>query len=130
MANKKYSRELEKLKALKSINAVLKKGDIEDALLSNSARDNETVSDTAVSSMLDNLKADRVPEKDIEVVERMTTYGTGTTIVKRRSTRVEKRRGKTKIRRSIRMVKRRGHAKPRAAARRKPRPARRTKRRR
>ena len=106
----KYSNEVEKLKMLKSINSVLKKGDIENALLSNSARDNEIVSDTVIEGMLDNLNSGKGADRDMEVVEKLTTYNNRATIIKRKRTRVERSNGRTRVRRSIRIVKKRREA--------------------
>lgn len=104
--NGKYANELEKIRMLKSINSVLKKGDVENALLSNSARDSEIVSDTVIEGMLDNLSSGRNPQKDIEVVEKLTRYGEGAEIRKSKIVKIQKRRGKIKVKRTTHIKKR------------------------
>ena len=65
----KYADELAKLKELNAIKEVLKKSDIENAALTNTSKDSETVSDTAVNNMLDELNLDKNSSRDLEIVE-------------------------------------------------------------
>jgi hypothetical protein len=67
----KYSAELEKLKELNAIKEVLKKSDIENAALTNTSKDSETVSDTVIDNMLNRLNLDKNANKDLEIVERL-----------------------------------------------------------
>ncbi len=71
----KYSSEVEKIRMLRSLNEMMKTSDMENALLSNSARDSETVSDGVVDDMLSKIGTKR--EKDIQAVERITAYSMG-----------------------------------------------------
>ncbi len=96
----KYASELEKIKMLKSINTVLKKGDIENALLSNSARDSEIVSDTVIEGMLDNLNKGTSAQKDMEVVEKLTRYSEGAEIKRSRSVKMQRRANRIRAKRS------------------------------
>lgn len=75
--NGKYSKELEQLKMLKSINNMLKSSDMENALLSNSAKESETMPDSMVDEMLGNLSAERERNKDIFDVEKITRNAMG-----------------------------------------------------
>lgn len=74
--NEKYSRELEQIKMLKSINAMLKASDIENVLLSNSAKDSETVSDGVVQEMMGRVSKERERNREILDIERMTAQST------------------------------------------------------
>ncbi len=65
----KYSAELEKLKLLKSINSMLKTSDIENALLSNSAKESEIVSDSTIDALLAKA-ASKNQSRDINLFER------------------------------------------------------------
>jgi hypothetical protein len=118
MSNK-YSKELERIKMLKSINSVLKKGDIENALLSNSAKDSEIVSDTTIENMMDNLNIGKGSDKDIEIIERLTKYSAGDEIKKKKSVKIRKTRGKTKIKVSMHVKKKKGNSSTKAARKRK-----------
>ncbi|MCL4389571.1 hypothetical protein M1397_03105 [Candidatus Marsarchaeota archaeon] len=71
MAKKRgrYSAELEKLKLLKSINSMLKTSDIENALLSNSAKESEIVSDSTIDALLSKAESKNTA-KDIDLFER------------------------------------------------------------
>ncbi|HUC38753.1 MAG TPA: hypothetical protein VL944_01330 [Candidatus Acidoferrum sp.] len=71
--NAKYSKELEQIKMLKSINSVLKTSDMENALLANSAKDSETVSDGMVEEMLGTVRAQRDRNRGVQDIERFTT---------------------------------------------------------
>ncbi len=73
----KYSKELEQLKMLKSINSMLKSSDMENALLSNSAKESETMPDNMVDEMLGNISAERERNKDIFDVEKITRNAMG-----------------------------------------------------
>ena len=48
---------------------MLKKGDIENAALTNASKDSETVSDTTIDNMLNQLNLDRNSSKDLSIVE-------------------------------------------------------------
>jgi hypothetical protein len=68
----RYAKELERLRELNAINEVLKKGDIENAALTNASKDSEVVSDSSIDNMLDQLNIDRNSSKDLEIVEGLT----------------------------------------------------------
>lgn len=65
----KYAGEVEKIRMMRSLNEMLKTSDMENALLSNSARDSETVSDVVVDEMLNKIRATR--SRDIGTVEKL-----------------------------------------------------------
>lgn len=68
----KYSRELEQIKMLKSINSMLKSSDMENALLANSAKDSETMPDSMVDDMLGRIMSEREKNRDIIDINRLT----------------------------------------------------------
>lgn len=98
--NGKYSKELEQMRMLKSINSMLKSSDMENALLSNSAKDSETMPDGMVDEMLGKISAERERNKAIFDVERMTAEATGSigTQVRRSSHPRSAKRSKHKAR--------------------------------
>jgi hypothetical protein len=69
----KYADELAKLKELNAIKEVLKKSDIENAALTNTSKDSETVSDNAVDNMLEQLNLDKNSNRDLEIVENLAS---------------------------------------------------------
>lgn len=83
----KYSKELEQMRMLKSINTMLKSSDMENALLSNSAKESETVPDSVVDEMLGKISVEREKSKAIFDVEKITTEAAGGNVAHvRRST--------------------------------------------
>lgn len=70
----KYANELERLRELNAINEVLKKGDIENAALTNTSKDSETVSDNVIDNMLDRLNLDKNSTRDLQIVERLSSH--------------------------------------------------------
>jgi hypothetical protein len=107
----KYSKEIEEIKRMNDLGRILKAGDLENALLSNSAKDSETMNDSVLDSLLSKADAyDQGNQKGLEVIERLTTRGAGVT----RQKRVEIRRvkGKVKVRRSFHIVKRKKASRP------------------
>ncbi len=90
----KYSGEVERIKMLGSLNEMMKTSDMENALLSNSARDSETVSDSVVDDMLSKINIER--GKDIQTVERMTAYSTTQARTPKRAARSPPRKRKAK----------------------------------
>ncbi|MGI0100426.1 MAG: hypothetical protein ACREBH_01760 [Candidatus Micrarchaeaceae archaeon] len=71
----RYALELEKLKELNAIKEVLKKGDIENAALTNTSKDSEIVSDSAIDNMLNQLNLDKNSTKDMEIIDSMVSQG-------------------------------------------------------
>ena len=69
----KYAHELERLKELNAINEVLKKSDIENAALTNTSKDSETVNDNVIDNMLDQLNINKNATKDLEIVESLAS---------------------------------------------------------
>lgn len=72
MKNKKkskYAVELERLRELSAIEEVLKKSDIENAALTNTSKDSETVNDNVLDTMLEQLNLNKNANKDLEIVE-------------------------------------------------------------
>lgn len=69
----KYAAELAKIKEFRELSAILKKGDVENALLTNTSKDSEPVSENVIDSMLDSVSKGKVGEKDLELIEKLTT---------------------------------------------------------
>jgi len=70
----RYARELERLRELNAINEVLKKGDIENAALTNASKDSEVVSDSSIDNMLAQLNIDKNSSKDLEIIGQRTYF--------------------------------------------------------
>ena len=69
-----YSKEIEEIKRLKDLNVILKHGDMENALLSNAAKDSETINDNVIDNLLDKADSeDHGREKGLDVLTRLTT---------------------------------------------------------
>ncbi len=84
----KYSKEVEKIKGLRDLNRILKAGDVENALLSNSAKDSETLNDNVLDSMLSKADSyDQGNERGLDTIERLTSAGGGTIVRQRMSAR-------------------------------------------
>lgn len=106
-AKGKYATELERLRALNAIKEVLKKGDIENAALTNTSKDSETVSDNVIENMLNQLNLNKNSAKDFEIVESLTSAsGNGTRITKSTTTKIRSAKGKIKAKSKVHMVKR------------------------
>jgi len=69
----KYATELERLRELNAINEVLKKSDIENAALTNTSKDSETVNDNVLDNMLDQLNVTKNANRDLEIVESLAS---------------------------------------------------------
>ena len=69
----KYAAELAKIREFKILDTILKKGDVENALLSNTSKDSEPVSDTVIDAMLNSVEKGKVGERDMELIEKLTT---------------------------------------------------------
>ena len=70
----KYSKEVEEIRRMRDLNKILKAGDVENALLSNSAKDSETMNDNVLDNLLDNANnVNRSTGKGLELIERLTT---------------------------------------------------------
>jgi DNA mismatch repair ATPase MutS len=103
----KYASELERLKRLNAINEVLKKSDIENAALTNTSKDSETVSDSVIDNMLNQLNIDRHATRDLDIVENLATKGRNGSIIKK-NRRIKIRHTKTgmHVRKKVHFVKR------------------------
>lgn len=103
-----YSKEVEEIRRLQDLNRILKAGDIENALLSNSAKDSETLPDNVLDSLLEKANIEeRGNDRGLEVIERLTTSGGGGAyrITTERSYKVKKTKGKAKLVRRIKATK-------------------------
>ena len=103
----KYADELEKLKELNAINEVLKKSDIENAALTNTSKDSETVSDSNLDNMLDQLNLDRNSNKDLEIIESLSSQGkNGSSITKSKHIKIKHTSKGVKVKRKVHVIKR------------------------
>lgn len=82
----KYSREVEEIRRMRDLSRILKAGDVENALLSNSAKDSETMNDNVLDNLLENANnVNRNSERGLELIERLTVgSGAGTRVVRSR----------------------------------------------
>ena len=111
----KYANEIKRLQELNAIKEVLKKSYIENAALTNTSKDSETVSDNVVNNMLNQLNLDRNATKDLEIVENLAAQEkNGSSIVKERRIKIKNTRKGVQARRKVHMIKR-----PKAARRKK-----------
>ncbi|MFI5412602.1 MAG: hypothetical protein ACHQX1_01800 [Candidatus Micrarchaeales archaeon] len=104
----KYSKEVEEIKRLKDLNRILKAGDVENALLSNSSKDSETLNDNVLDKLLDKANTYETAGNDrgLEMIERLTTVSGGARVMKQKNVKVVRSKGKVKVKRKIHMVKR------------------------
>lgn len=101
----RLSREIEEIRRLKDLNRILKAGDFENALLSNSAKDSETLNDNVYGALLDQADEEERGSHGLEVIERLTmASGTGR-IVKQKNVKISREKGKIKVQRKIHLVK-------------------------
>ena len=73
----KYAAELAKIKELSALENILKKGDVENALLTNSAKESEPVSENVIDAILNSVDKGKIGEKDMALIEKLTTKGAG-----------------------------------------------------
>jgi hypothetical protein len=69
----KYAAELAKIKEMKALDTILKKGDIENAMLTNSSKESEPVSDNVIDAILSAADKGKLGERDLGVIEKLTT---------------------------------------------------------
>jgi hypothetical protein len=69
----KYAAELAKIKEMKALDTILKKGDIENAMLTNSSKESEPVSDNVIDAILSASDKGKLGEHDLGVIEKLTT---------------------------------------------------------
>lgn len=77
---------------MRDLNRILKAGDVENALLSNSAKDSETMNDNVLDTLLDNANnMDRKYEKGLDIIERLTAGSASSSRPRVYSSRPQKR---------------------------------------
>ena len=88
-------KEVENLKRLREIEAMIQKGDIENAFVSNASKDSETVSNAVADDILNKLESENINTRDISNMISFTSNKT-TTVIKRpdRSAKASKPAGK------------------------------------
>ncbi len=74
MKNKKKNvqEEIEGLKRLKEIESLIKKGDIENAFVSNVSKDSETVNNIMADDILNRIGSEKIDTKDVDSIVSMT----------------------------------------------------------
>lgn len=107
----RLSKEVEEIKRLKDINKILKIGDLENALLSNAAKDSESLNDNVLDSLLQGAGAEKTNDKGLEVLQRLITKTGGAEVLREKRVKVSRSRGKIKVKRVLHMVKRKGSGK-------------------
>jgi len=91
MKQKKDSRkEIEDLKKLREIDALIKRGDIENAFISNASKDSEMVSEAVADDILNKLDSEHINTRDISSIISLTSNRRGT-VVKKQSKAVAKK---------------------------------------
>lgn len=103
----KYSKEVEEIRRMKDLNRILKAGDVENALLSNSSKDSETLNDNVLDKLLDKANTYETAGNDrgLEVIERLTTGSGGSRVMKQKNVKISRSKGKVKLKRKIHIVK-------------------------
>lgn len=85
-------KEVEEIKRMKTLGKILQKGDMESALLSNSSKESEPISEDVIDSMLENLnKGIKRESADLKLIESMTTKNGSRKVAKRQASRKVKR---------------------------------------
>jgi len=103
----KYAAELARLKALNAVKEVLNKSDIENAALTNTSKDSETVSDNALNNKLDELNLDKNSAKDLEIIESLSAGGSrNSTFFERHARTASKASKRSRPKKIMRAVKR------------------------
>ena len=108
MKNKKrqkYATELEKIKKLKTLDNILKRSDVESALLANAAKESEPVSENLIDSILNEISKEKDGERNLEIIEKLTIGKKGSKISKDKKIKVRRRGKKVKIKRRLHLVK-------------------------
>ena len=87
-----YSKEVEEIKHMRELGKILKAGDLENALLSNAAKDNEIINDNVLDSLLEQAdEGGRGGQRGLELIEQLTKHAPdGSRVVARRSTKVKR----------------------------------------
>ncbi len=105
--SRKYGAELEKIKRLRTLDSILKRSDVESALLSNAAKDSEPVRENLIDNILDNLSKEKDGERNLEIIEELSMSKKGTRISKSKRVRVKKKGKKITVKRKLHLVKKR-----------------------
>lgn len=102
----KFSKEVEEIRRLKDLNQILKAGDLENALLSNSAKDSETVNDNVLDALLSKANSEETRKNDrgLEAIEKLTASTTGG-ITRQKRISIQRSKGKIRVKRSFHMKK-------------------------
>ncbi|MCL5100110.1 MAG: hypothetical protein M1158_03280 [Candidatus Marsarchaeota archaeon] len=71
--SKADSREIEQIRRMKDLEGIIKKSDIENAFVSTISKDSEAVSSNIADNIIGKLAAEKINEKELSLIERMTT---------------------------------------------------------
>lgn len=102
---KKYASEVEKIKKLRTLDSILKRSDVESALLANAAKDSEPVRENLVDNILSELAMEKDGERNLERLEKMTIGRKGTKISKERRIKVRRKGKRVKVKRKLHLIK-------------------------
>lgn len=111
----KYKKEMEEIKKLRYIGSIMKRSDIENALLSNPSNETESVNESHIDNMLEDLgeKSMKGEEEGLEAIEKMTQKGSSVVTKAKRPVRhaaraakrrVQKRRTVVRAKRSVKIA--------------------------
>ena len=106
-ARGKYSKEVEEIRRLQDLNRILKAGDLANAVLSDSAKESETMPGNVLDSLLEQADTEeRSSGRGLEIIERLTTTTGESTITRTKKTKVSKTgKGQVKVQRALHFVK-------------------------
>jgi hypothetical protein len=107
-ARGKYSKEVEEIRRLQDLNKILKAGDLANAVLSDSAKESETMSGSVLDSLLEQADTEEHSSgRGLEIIERLTTTTPDSTITRTKKTKVSRSgKGKVKVQRALHFIKR------------------------
>lgn len=71
----KYKKELEEIRKMRDINAIMKTADIESALLNAPSSETESLMGTRIEKRLEELSEQKTKDSSLDDLERMTTGG-------------------------------------------------------
>lgn len=106
-ARGKYSKEVEEIRRLQDLNRILKAGDLANAVLSDSAKESETMPGNVLDSLLEQADTEeRSSGRGLEIIERLTTTTGESTITRTKKTKVSKTgKEQVKVQRALHFVK-------------------------
>jgi len=90
-------KEIENLKRLRDIEAMLQKSDIENAFVSNAAKDSETVNNDIADTILNRIEEEKINTKDINSIISFTSNKKQVVVKKNTAKKTKPQKAKPKI---------------------------------